>query len=95
MNKINRWMRAATTAQQEQLAKLAYTSRKAIYNIAEGVRGVSAAKAIVFEKAIRRVTGWRKLPVVTRGDLCAACKTCEYARRCIRQDQEKQVKENT
>lgn len=94
MNKINRWMRAATTAQQEQLARLASTSRKAIYNIAEGVRGVSAAKAIVFEKAIRRVAGWRYLPEVTRGDLCEACRTCEYARRCIRQDKAKREKEN-
>ncbi len=82
-NRLHFWMRAATTEQQEQLAKLAATSRKALYNLAEGVRQSSAAKAIAIEKAIKRVTGRKDLPQVSRGDLCEACRTCEYARRCL------------
>jgi DNA-binding transcriptional regulator YdaS (Cro superfamily) len=80
---MHAWMDAATTEQQEQLAKLAKSSRRTLYQLSAGTRSASAEKAVVIERAASRVKGAAALPVLRRGDLCKACGQCEYARRCI------------
>jgi DNA-binding transcriptional regulator YdaS (Cro superfamily) len=86
--KLKAWMQAASTAQQDQLAKLAKTSRKTLYHLASGERNASAAKAIAIERAAGRVKGAVSLPLLRRGDLSPACAKCDYAQRCLAADQE-------
>lgn len=87
MNKLKQWMKAASTAQQEQLAKMANTSRKVLYHTSSG-RNTSAAKAILIEKAAARVKGAVALPQIKRTDLCATCRKCDYARTVAQMEEE-------
>jgi len=65
-----------TREQLERLAAAVGTSYDTMRHYARGRRGVSAAKAIVIEKAAKRM----RLDV-QREDLCAACSGCELARK--------------
>jgi len=87
-SRLRQWMKAASRTQQDALARLAKTSRQMLYQLSSKHRSASAAKAILFERAARRVPGAVALPELRRGDLCEACRTCDYARRCLAMDKE-------
>lgn len=85
MTTMKLWMRLASTAQQEDLAQRAGTSRAYLYHLAGGFREASPELAQRIEQAsfaMHRETR-RKLPKVYRTDLNSGCKACEYAARCL------------
>lgn len=85
---LHEWMRQATTAQQEELARRAGTTRAYLYQLSAGQakaysREPTPAKAIAIEKAADKMAKRYGLPRVLRTDLVAACRTCEFARHCL------------
>lgn len=79
------WMMAATPAEQRALAQAIGTSRAMLYQYAGGHREVSATRGGEIERATKAMAKASKgrLPVVYRTDVVAACRGCEYARRCL------------
>lgn len=83
-------MQAATTAEQELLAKRAGTSKAYLYHLSAGEttnykREPKPALAAAIE---RETIGMAKaskgrLPVVYRTDLVQACRECSFAQRCL------------
>lgn len=63
---------ASSAATKRQIAAKAKTSVATLRQYAVGVRGVSAAKAILIEKATKGA--------VKREQLCKACGSCELAK---------------
>ena len=82
---LKAWMAAATPAEQELLAKRLGSSRSTLYQISGAHRGVSAERAIAIERETKAMSKASKgrLPVVWRTDLSAACRGCEFARKCL------------
>lgn len=77
------WMSAATTAEQEELAAAANTSRGMLYQLSSGERTAGPALARRIElasKGLRRENP--KLPLIRRTELCPACGECEFAKKC-------------
>lgn len=82
MRTLNQFMSTASTKEQERLALLAKTSRGHLYHISCGNRDASADLARRLEHASRKLNASNPaLPIIYRGDLCAACGKCEFARR--------------
>jgi DNA-binding transcriptional regulator YdaS (Cro superfamily) len=79
------WMAAATKAEQELLAKRVGTSVGMLYQLAGGHRNARAERAQAIERETRLMAKASKgrLPVVYRTDLCEACRSCDFAQRCL------------
>lgn len=84
MNAMKKWMLAATTREQEQLAADADTSRDYLYQVASGHRTPQPRLAGRIEKAAHnlRKASKNRLPELTRGDLSPVCHDCVYLKRC-------------
>lgn len=90
MNKMKIWMMAATTSEQEQLAKRVSTSRAYLYHLAadDGSTYKREPKPILAaqiehetQRMAKKADG--RLPIVYRTDLVTACRQCEFARKCL------------
>lgn len=81
---LNKWMKAASTAEQEQLAKLAGTSRDYLYHLACGNRQADSDLAGRIEQAAIKISksAKRKLPKLTRKHISPACAKCPYNNKC-------------
>jgi hypothetical protein len=82
---LKTWMRAATPEEQHLLAERVGTTRGMLYQYSGGNRQFSAERAIHIEletRAMHKASGGR-LPIVYRTDVSAACRGCEFARRCL------------
>jgi len=79
------WMAAATVEEQEALAHRVNTTRGNLYQYAGGHRDASAARAGAIEAATAEMHRLSKgrLPKVYRTDLCDACRSCQYAAKCL------------
>lgn len=81
------WMKAATPAEQNELAVLAATSRSMLYQLQyskeKGGRQASSELAGRIEDAVIAM-GDRggRLPALTRADLSSACASCPHLRNC-------------
>lgn len=77
-------MAVATSDEQAALAQLAGTSKNYLYQLAKQTRVASAELAAAIEKAshivARRSKG--RLPKLPREQLCPACSTCPYQKKC-------------
>jgi hypothetical protein len=85
---LRTWLRAATVEERQELADAAASgSINSLEQYAGGHRQCSAEKAIAIEQAAAPITKRSKgrLPRVLRTDLSAACRGCEFARRCLGQ----------
>lgn len=85
LTQLKLWMRVASPAEQEALAKRVGTSRHMLYQVANGHRNFSAAKAGLMEDAtaaMHKATRGR-LPRLYRSDLADACAHCRYAQACL------------
>lgn len=78
-------MAAATIAEQQLMAQKAGTTRGMLFQLAGGHRQASAdlagrieAVTVSMHKASKG-----RLPEVVRTDLCAACRVCQYAHKCL------------
>lgn len=86
--KLQEWMKAATTEEQYELAAAAKTSRSVLYQLTyskeKGGRTASAELAGRIEEAAAPITARAKdrLPALTRGDLAPACAECHYFKKC-------------
>ena len=82
---MRQWMAAATADEQTLLAKRVGTSRGMLYQLAGGHRNASAERAQAIERETRVMSKASKgrLPVVYRTDLCEACRSCDFAQRCL------------
>lgn len=88
MSQLKAWMRIATPDEQKALAKGAGTSRAYLYHLANDAarygRMASAELAGRIEAAAQPLSATNpRLPRLLRTDLAAACRGCEYARRCL------------
>ena len=79
------FMRAATAAEQELLAKEIGTSVGMLRQYAGGHREMSADRAGRLEEATAKMHKASKgrLPKIVRTDVCAACRQCQYAAKCL------------
>ena len=85
INALTAWMRAATAEEQLLLATRAGTSRGYLYQLAGEFRTASAELGAAIEretKVMNKVSKGR-LPVVYRTDTVPACRSCEYAIKCL------------
>lgn len=90
MNVIKQWMRLATTAEQEELAKLANTKRSYLYHLA-GEKDKAYGRepqpklAIALESAsaVLHKQSKGRLPLIYRTDLVTACRECAFAQKCL------------
>lgn len=83
MNKpLKEWMTLATAGEQAELAQIADTSRGQLYQLSSGERkaGPTLARRIEIASIAMRKKN-KKLPILHRADLCAACGVCEFAKR--------------
>lgn len=83
---LHRWMRSATTAEQQALADAATRgSLNSLEQMAGGHRGCSASKAGLIETASAPITKLSKgrLPRILRTDLCGACRLCPHAAKAL------------
>jgi DNA-binding transcriptional regulator YdaS (Cro superfamily) len=85
LNPIKIWMRAASVAEQTQMAELAGTTRAMLYQYAGGFRETSSERAVQIEQATMQMAKSTKdrLPVIYRTDLSSACAQCHFARKCL------------
>lgn len=81
---LKKWMKAASTAEQKELAKLADTTHAYLYHLSCGLRVADADLAGRLEDAAIKVSksAKRKLPLLTRKDLSPACAKCPYNKKC-------------
>ena len=79
------WMASATVTEQETLAEAVGTSRGMLYQYASGERDCSAERAGKFEAAtaVMHRASKGRLPKIVRTVLCAACRACQYAAKCL------------
>jgi hypothetical protein len=88
MSAMKLWMRAASTKEQQELARRAKTSRAYLYVLAnttsEHSREPRPSLAARIERAsvVMREKN-PKLPVVPRVSLNSDCRNCEYAKTCM------------
>ena len=82
---LKRWLRAATTAEQTELAEAVGTSPNVLEQYACRHRSPSAERAIKIEQAAAPITRRSKgrLPQLLRTDKSSACAGCEFARKCL------------
>jgi hypothetical protein len=84
---LKRWMRAATTEEQAELAAGVGTSVNVLEQYACRHRNPSTERAIAIELAAapitRRRKGKNKLPRLLRTDMSPACAGCAFARKCL------------
>jgi hypothetical protein len=82
---LKRWLRAATAAEQIELADGVGTSVNVLEQYACRHRKPSAARAIEIEQAAGPITKRSKgrLPRLLRTDMVEACANCEFARKCL------------
>jgi DNA-binding transcriptional regulator YdaS (Cro superfamily) len=85
LNPIKIWMRAASAAEQDQMAALAGTTRPMLYQYAGGFRETSSERAVQIEAATMQMAKLtsNRLPVIYRTDLSSACAQCHFARKCL------------
>jgi 16S rRNA G1207 methylase RsmC len=85
-NLLEKWMRAATTAERQALADACATSYDyVVYHLAKGRRepdALLAAKIETATKLLARGTNGR-LFTVYRTELNSACRACAFAARCL------------
>ena len=82
MNKLKKWLSAATVQEKAALAKGAQTTLGNLRQSAGGYREytMKAGLARRVELAAEKLRGKNTdLPVLLRTDLCADCAKCEYA----------------
>lgn len=79
------WMSAATPDEQHLLANRVGTTRGMLYQLAGGHRQASADMAGRIEAAASAMHKASKgrLPAIVRTDICAACRSCQYAAKCL------------
>lgn len=79
------WMAAATADEQHMLAERVGTTRGNLYQYAGGHRQASAERGSAIERETKTMAKASKgrLPVVYRTDIVVACRSCEYAQRCL------------
>ena len=85
MNGLTMWLKAATPAEQMELAKEVGTSRAYLNHLGAGHRKASAAIAgqiEMYTEVMHRASEGR-LPRVYRTDLADVCRQCRYARECL------------
>jgi len=84
MNAMKKWMKAATAAEQLELAATAGTTRNYLYQIAGGHRTPSAETAgRIVDAAFRiRKASKNRLPELNRASLSPTCRVCPHALRC-------------
>ena len=87
---LKAWLRAATKPEREHLAAAAKTSVAYLNHLAADKskpyhREPEPALAAAIERATKRMAraSEGRLPVVYRTDLVAACRECEFAKRCL------------
>ena len=75
-----KWMRAASPEHQQLVALYAGTSRGTMYQVANGHRKWSAAKAHMLEEAMRHLRASdRTAPApLTVAEMCDACAACPH-----------------
>lgn len=73
--KFRDWLDRATAADKEVVVKITKSSRGYLNHIAAGRRNPSAEIAGRIETAVGS-------KVLTRADLCDACKQCPYYQKC-------------
>jgi hypothetical protein len=89
VNTLKHFMRIATTAEQEELAAAAGTSRQYLYKLANsGTDYARTAKADLAAKlegasAVMHRASKGRLPRLYRTDLNDACRACPFAQRCL------------
>lgn len=78
--KLIKWLNSASTLEQDALAHTAGTSRQYLYHIASGFRKASAEMGAAIEKASNklRASSRKRLPKLTRKDICEVCARCPY-----------------
>lgn len=92
------WLKLATVKEQEELAKLAGTSRQLLRQLAHADktwgRNASAdlAQRIAAASIGMRRSSKGRLPLLQVTDLSPACARCEFAKRCLglRDEQQKE-----
>lgn len=79
------WMTAATPDEQHLLAEKVGTTRGMLYQWAGGHRQASAEMAgrIEAATAVMHKASKGRLPAIVRTDLCEACRSCQYAAKCL------------
>jgi hypothetical protein len=82
---LKRWLRAATAAEQTELAQAVGTSTNTLEQYACRHRKPSAERAMAIEQAAAPITRRSKgrLPRLLRTDMASACSQCEFARKCL------------
>jgi hypothetical protein len=82
------WMAAATTDEQQLLAERIESSLGTLHQYSSGHREMSPERGIAIERVTREMARVSKgrLPIVYRTDTVAACRGCEYARKCLGED---------
>lgn len=90
MEKLKKWMKVATTAEQEDLATFGGTTRHYLYQLSSGQRlcGSELAGNLEFAAENIRKRSKGRLPRLTRADLSPVCAKCKYAEKCIRKNRE-------
>ena len=78
-------MAAATVDEQNLLAERTGTTRGMLYQWSGGHRRASASKAGEIERVTLEMHKASKgrLPKIVRTDLCEACRSCQYAAKCL------------
>lgn len=79
MTRLKSVLAVLCKSNREKLARLAGTTADVLRQYASEHRYASAEKAIKIEKAAEKMG-----LDVPRGSLCEACRTCEYARTCLK-----------
>ena len=82
------WWQLATTAEKVELADMLGTSLKYLSFYAHGIRQPSAERGIQLEYATKTLAAKSegRLPVVHRTDVVSACRSCEFALKCLGKD---------
>ncbi len=90
---LKAWLKAATVAEREHLAKATGTSSQYLGHIAVNddrnyKREPKPALAAAIERETKAMSKASKgrLPVVYRTDLVSACRQCEFARKGLGED---------
>lgn len=88
---LKTWMRAATPAEQEELAQRAGTKRSYLYHLsADSSKAYTREPKPELAAAIERVSAEMhkatkgRLPRIFRTDLVEACRQCEFAQKCLK-----------
>ena len=87
--KLYRFLHALTGEQQVEFAKAAKTTVGTLRHYVTERRFASSAMAIALEKSAARMRAHDSdLPALGRRDLSTVCRGCEYAKRCLAEDNE-------